>query len=884
MSTQENLQSSNTSRSSSLPPHFAQVALKQKVLTSLSKLADHDTYQIAVKDLDFLAQSLSLNDLPVLLNTLYSSSSNFTNKPIVRRESIHLLSLCYQYHCDLRVPNIRRTITHIVQMLRDSDPSVRKACCRAFGVLSGIYLKQEVISEARIKLFVGQLFKALRDQNEDVQSGAAMCLVKLVECAATNSTLAAEFKNLLPSINKMLSSKSFQAKASLLSTVSMLAQVGAIAPQSLEPLLQNIHGCLTSTDWATRKAAADALCALAVHSCSLVSAEAADSTLSAIEACRFDKIKPVRDSINEALQLWKKIAGKEDDGVSDQQKASCPGGGTREEAELSDKNVNVMDRRVESSTRDPADRSSPAMDSASKTKPGNVLDKAVVILKKKPSVLTDKELNPEFFQNLEKGSGELPVEVVVPRGCINSSNLNNEEESTSNNIESRGRSDHSTNNKSDDLQFDKRCRISDRGIVGRDSRSRAFDRQTDSYSRETTGDHASLAKTDEQQEGSLGNSRGNWLAIQRQLLQLERQQTHLMHMLQDFMGGSHDSIMTLENRVRGLERVVEDMARDLSMSSARRDGTFAMDFEGSTSNRSIGKYNGFSDYSSTKYSGRGHFGDRFEQYEVTASAARGRNPQWRANASETWDFSAYGSSRRGAGGGPIGSPKSEHENDRGSSRRGWDKGGGPSRFGEGPSARSVWQASKDEATLEAIRVAGEDNGLVLRTARVAIPELTAEAMGDDNGEQERDPIWTSWSNAMDALKVGDMDTAYAELCWSGDEQLLVKMMLRTGPVMDQVTNETACEILHAIAQLLLDHNLFDLCFSWIHQLVDIVMENGSDVMAIPMELKRELLLNLNEAASTAMEQVEEWEGVSPDQLLLQLASAWGIQLRQQFDK
>ncbi|CAN1318659.1 Microtubule-associated protein TORTIFOLIA1 [Linum perenne] len=322
MSTQENLQTSNTSRSSPLPAHFAQVALKQKVLNSLSKLADLDTYQIAVKDLDFIAQSLSLSDLQVLLNTLYSSSSNITNKPIVRRESIHLLSLCHQYHCDSKSPNLRRTVTHIIELLRDPDPSVRKACCRAIGVLSGIYLKPEVVSEARVKLFVEQLFKALREQNGDMQSGAAMCLEKMVECAATNNTVGAEFENLLPRICKMLNNKSFQAKASLLSTVSMLSQVGAIAPRCWEPLLQNIHECLTSTDWATRKAGADALSALAVHSCSLVSAEAADSTLTALEACRFDKIKPVRDSMNEALQLWKKIAGKEDGGVSDDQKAS----------------------------------------------------------------------------------------------------------------------------------------------------------------------------------------------------------------------------------------------------------------------------------------------------------------------------------------------------------------------------------------------------------------------------------------------------------------------------------------------------------------------------------------------------------------------------------
>lgn len=63
------------------------------------------------------------------------------------------------------------------------------------------------------------------------------------------------------------------------------------------------------------------------------------------------------------------------------------------------------------------------------------------------------------------------------------------------------------------------------------------------------------------------------------------------------------------------------------------------------------------------------------------------------------------------------------------------------------------------------------------------------------------------------------------------------------------------------------------------QLVEIVLENGPHVLSIPMEVKKELLLNLHEASST-MDPPEDWEGVMPDQLLLQLASAWGIDLRQ----
>lgn len=63
------------------------------------------------------------------------------------------------------------------------------------------------------------------------------------------------------------------------------------------------------------------------------------------------------------------------------------------------------------------------------------------------------------------------------------------------------------------------------------------------------------------------------------------------------------------------------------------------------------------------------------------------------------------------------------------------------------------------------------------------------------------------------------------------------------------------------------------------QLVEVVLENGPHVLSIPMEVKKLVLLNLHEASST-LDPPEDWEGVMPDQLLLQLASAWGIDMRQ----
>ncbi|CAK9138066.1 unnamed protein product [Ilex paraguariensis] len=875
-------QSSNTptppSRApSSLSSHLAMVELKQRILTSLSKLSDRDTHQIAVEDLEKIIQTLSNDGISMFLNCLYDATND--PKPIVKKESLRLLTVLCATHTDPSTTHLTKIIAHIVKRLKDSDSGVRDACRDAIGALSSQYLKGEgdnVGLGSMVSLFVKPLFEAMNENNKNVQGGAAMCMSKMVECASDPPI--APFQKLCPRISKYLNNPNFLAKAALFTVVASLSQVGAIAPPSLEPLLQSIHECLGSSDWATRKAAADATSALALHSSNLIMARAS-STLSVLEACRFDKIKPVRDSVTEALQLWKKIAGKGDGAADDQD------GENSEYAELSEKDLpNLGERRTETSAKDSSDGLSPS--SVPKARGTNISDKAAGILKKKAPALTDKELNPEFFQNLEtRGSGDLPVEVVVPRRCLNSSQSHNEEDTEANDTDSSARLKGPC--QPDDQSANFKYRNIERGTAGAFSRQRDIDDRSEVNQRESSSIHVGFSKTDGQSEGFV-NNRANWLAIQRQLLQLERQQAHLMNMLQDFMGGSHDSMVTLENRVWGLERVVEDMARDLSMSASRRGGHFMLGFQGS-SNRSLSKYNGFPDYSSAKLGrggdGRVSFSERLVPSNGIVSGMRGRGPPWRSEAPEVWDLHSFGkngqmSSRRALGGGSIGSrsPKSEHENDQVGSRRAWDKGAGPVRFGEGPSARSVWQASKDEATLEAIRVAGEDNGTA-RSARVHIPELTAESLRDDNIVRERDPVWTSWSNAIDALHVGDIDLAFAEVLSARDDLLLVKLMDRSGPVIDQLSTEVASEVLHAVAQFLLEQNLSDICLSWIQQLVDIAMENGSDVLGIPMEVKRELLLNLHEASST-IDLPEEWEGATLDQLLLQLASAWEIDLQQ----
>ncbi|KAI3954854.1 hypothetical protein MKW92_019838 [Papaver armeniacum] len=827
----------SSSRSSfSLSSHLAMVDLKQKILTSISKLSDRDTHQIAIEDLEKIIQTLTSDGVSVFLNCLFDSTND--PKPTVKKESLRLLGSLCTSHTDFTSTHLTKIISFIVKRLKDSDSSVRDSCRDTIGTLSCLYLNGDNGNVGSVlSLFVKPLFEAMGEQNKVVQAASALAMARMVESSVDMPVTV--LQKLCPRISKFLNNQNFLAKAALFSVVSSLSQVKAIAAQNFPSLLQSLHDCLESSEWSTRKAAADTLISLASHSSHLIKdGDGTSLIINKLEACRFDKVKPVRDSMTEALHLLKKISENNADGIQMSQ--------TRYP-----KAANVAS----------VISSSAAADSLSNEKDNSISDKTVGAMKKKPHTFSDKELNPEFFQKFETNSGDLPSS--APHRSHSSSISQSEEESEPNDTDLVCRLNH--NGKRRDKW------AVQRSIRGKDSNMRAYD--VDNSAEASCREDSCSAGVGLPRNESLvedSTSKVNWLAIQRQLSQMERQQAHLMNMLQDFMGGSHDGMITLENRVRGLERVVEDMSRDLAISSGRRTNNCFTGYEVSSS-RTLGKYNVHP------------FPERYSSSDGIGSGFRGRDTHWRSDVSETWDSYPYNASRNGhlSSRRALGGRSPIQENDQVASRRGWDKGPGSIRLGEGPSARSVWQASKDEATLEAIRVAGEENGTSRPIARVE-KELVGEAVGDENAGQERASIWASWSNAMDALQAGDVDLAYGEVLSTADDHLLVKLMDRTGPALDHLSDETANELLHATAQFLLEQNLFDIGFSWIQQLVDLVNENGCEIFNISMESKRQVLSNLQEA-STTIEPPHNWEGPSPDQLMSQLGSAWGIEL-QQFQK
>lgn len=61
------------------------------------------------------------------------------------------------------------------------------------------------------------------------------------------------------------------------------------------------------------------------------------------------------------------------------------------------------------------------------------------------------------------------------------------------------------------------------------------------------------------------------------------------------------------------------------------------------------------------------------------------------------------------------------------------------------------------------------------------------------------------------------------------------------------------------------------------QLAELIVENGPEYLGIHIENKKEILMGLHDAST--MEPQEDWEGATAEQLLIQLASSWEINIQ-----
>ncbi|XP_019153310.1 PREDICTED: microtubule-associated protein TORTIFOLIA1-like [Ipomoea nil] len=497
--------------------------LKHRVLTCLHKLSDRDTHSAAASELESIVKTLSPETIPLFLSSI--SATDSSDKSPVRKQCLRLISLLSEEHGDTLSPHLSKLLSAVVRRLRDPNSSVRSACIAACASISSHLTKPPFPSI--IKPFLEALFT---EQEINSQIGAALCLSAAIEGAPDPD--AAYLRKLMPRFEKLLKCDSFKAKAALLTLIGSVVGIGGASNQLV---VRNLVPCLVqfvnSDDWAARKASVEALTRLAGIMEKEMLSEFKPACLKTIEAKRFDKVKAVRETMNQMLEAWKEIPDLPDDvsprpqsNSSSKENASD---GHYPPGSMSSGARNQRGRRYTTPSKSSVHDSSPA----------------TTARRRSLTEGTQKKAASAIFRKLDcKKSSEFKIEVSALQGSVP--------------VASK-----------DDLKYkDQKATKPEtrRALFGQKaagSRVVPYHEEKSEHTVVMSNETGDLYRNQKESE--------ELSQIRKQLVQIETQQSNLIDTLQKFIGSTQSGMHSLETRVHGLELALDEISHDLAVSTQR---------------------------------------------------------------------------------------------------------------------------------------------------------------------------------------------------------------------------------------------------------------------------------------------------------------------------
>lgn len=427
-------------------------------------------------------------------------------------------------------------VSTVIRRLRDPDSSVRSACAAATADMSAHVAAQPFASVAK------PLIESLvQEGDSNAQIGAALCLSAAVEAAADPES--EQLRKSLPKIGKLLKSEAFKAKAALLTAVgSIIAAGGAGTKPVLDWLVPVLIEFLSSEDWAARKSAAEALGKVAAAE--ELASQYKKASTAALESRRFDKVKSVRETINQALRQWKEVSSGLDEALLSPSRSSTDDGSSigciSSVTRSSSVEVGFKSSRPKKAT--PMMKRSPSLPvsrsyGTTRQQKENLPKRNVTMLA--ASIVDDKK-GPQFP----------PVKQSV------SERVESEEDEASS-----GGPDIIKRTISEKSRGDKKEHGFGGGLRSGSRVAPCSDDGDDSCDPvvKNCKDDGNESRKDSE-ELSL---------IREQLAMIENQQSSLLDLLQKFMGSSQSGIQSLESRVSGLEMALDELSCDLAVSNGR---------------------------------------------------------------------------------------------------------------------------------------------------------------------------------------------------------------------------------------------------------------------------------------------------------------------------
>ncbi|KAL5699744.1 hypothetical protein ACHQM5_030604 [Ranunculus cassubicifolius] len=811
-------------------PQQATFELKQRVLLALNKLADRDTYQIGIEELEKTAQGLTADGVAPFLSCVIDTDSK--QKSMVRKECIRIMGTLVRFHDVLLSPHLGKMVTSIAKRLKDPDSVVRDACVEVVGVFSAKMSKYGDENDGTFVVIAKPLFEALGEQNKHVQCGSALCLASAID-NAINPPVSV-LSRMLTKITKFLKNPHFMAKPAVVELIRSIIQAGGAPNQTaLSASIRSIEEALKNSDWTTRKAASVALAGIATSGGSFLHSIKA-SCVNSLESCRFDKVKPVRDSVLQALQCWKSLSGSD----------SC------EPSEAG------------SSTRDTFFRGEYSDVTSASDVGWHIAKKKVATGSVKERIpLTARQACQDLVQGTQKSkTKDWHVEIAVPKTYTVSSSYDYTEESKISDFNKTSERRGADATVMQDMEYDYVSvdEKPDSSSVSNLVSSSNFETKcvTDAYDRfENSGLTSSMVmnhcseevyseqltseRLKEQQsldstvtevspEGRQGcylQTKNEISSICTQLQKIETRQSNLMDLLQVFVGSTMDSLSTLESKMLGLEHAVDRIVENLVQAS---NHSSAVDSKLSKGNQIVSS-------------------PRQSVYTPRPSLYQNSNPpSSMARHSRGGSESAFSRSRS--------STSDIHDREMRKESR--------PNFSRNPVVKNVQQ------TL------GRQPQNTTCQPRKGACSISSMAVTDKSKQYSSESKTTLWKHVKEFLCAGDLDSAFVEVICSGDDLTLIELLDRTGPILDKLSYEIVGEILSTLAVHFLDQRFLGSIMPWLQQVVDLSCSYGPDYLVLTPKERIEFLSAVQEAA-TSINFSNPADKRSLTHLSLKLRHLWG---------
>ncbi|XP_009151379.1 TORTIFOLIA1-like protein 3 [Brassica rapa] len=493
---------------------------KQNMSVLLTKLGDRDTFTMAARELDLMARQIdpSSGNLQSFISVILSADTG--DKPAVRKHCIHLLAvLSVSLPPNSLSPFLSKILARVTRRLRDPDSSIRSTCVAAVSAISSRTTKPPFASA-----FMKPLAEALfTEQEVNAQIGAALCLAAAIDAAEDPDPVRLG-EVLLPRVEKLVKCKAFKAKSAGVVVIGSVIGAGGVAGGGgLKGLVDCLVSFLSSEDWAARKAAAEALGKLATVERNGLGEFKAKS-LKIFETKRYDKVKAVRDVMNQMMEAWRQVPDLSEEVSPPRSNASSKG-------DASDGRYPLSASRVASTPGKP--RTTP---------PGSSL---ATTARKRTNV---------------KGSDQKKTSSVPSRVKSNARRRLDWKAGG----EPLGEEYHDHNENTKEVSHSNQEKMQKLGSV---SSSGTGNLPLSAANVVATGHHHVLSEN----QNSSNNCKGfeDMSLIRSQLVQIEQQQSNLMDLLQRFVGSSQNGMRALETRVHGLELAMDEISYDLAVSNGR---------------------------------------------------------------------------------------------------------------------------------------------------------------------------------------------------------------------------------------------------------------------------------------------------------------------------